>query len=108
MEITLLAAAAIGIGAMWATLWWEGPRGNAVECDRDVFEMAFTAAIVGLVVGRLASMVGNGVNPLTNPADIPSRKARYSRRLTGTPAVAPARTVRRISQSTAGSHGSLR
>ncbi|MBT8212634.1 MAG: prolipoprotein diacylglyceryl transferase [Acidimicrobiia bacterium] len=70
MEFTLLAAAAIGIGAMWAMLWWEGPRGNAVECDRDVFEAAFTAVIIGLAIGRIASMIGNGVNPVTNPADL--------------------------------------
>ncbi|MBT8215019.1 MAG: prolipoprotein diacylglyceryl transferase, partial [Acidimicrobiia bacterium] len=58
------------IGALWLTLWWEGPRGNAVECDRDVFEMAMTAAIAGLAIGRVWAMVANGTNPLTNPADL--------------------------------------
>lgn len=70
MEFSLLAAAAIGVGALWATLWWEGPRGNAVECDGDLFEMALTAAITGLAVGRVWAMVAAGTNPLTAPGDL--------------------------------------
>jgi len=69
MEFTLLAAAAAGVAALTLDLRWEATRGNAGR-DGDLGEIAVTAAVVGLLVGRLAAMVGDGVNPLLHPADI--------------------------------------
>ena len=70
MEFTLLFAAAIAFVGGVLALRWEAARGNAVDCARDLGEVLLTAAIVGLFVGRLTSMIGSGVNPLTNLFDI--------------------------------------
>ncbi len=70
MEFTLLFAAGIAIGAGWIALRWEAARGNAVDCASDLWEVLLTATFVGVLVGRLASMSGSSVNPLTNRADI--------------------------------------
>lgn len=70
MEFTLLFAAAFGVGAGAAALRWEAARGNAAECAADLWQVFLTAIIVGLGVGRLAAMMGAGINPLTNLADI--------------------------------------
>lgn len=70
MEFTLLGAAFVAILGVYAALWYEARRGNAAECTKDLWDIALTATIVGLVAGRLASMVGDGVNPITNPQDI--------------------------------------
>ncbi len=70
MEFTLLFAAAMAFAAGVAALRWEAARGNAADCARDMGEILLTAAVVGLFVGRLAAMVGSGVNPLTSPMDI--------------------------------------
>jgi prolipoprotein diacylglyceryltransferase len=51
-------------------LYWEGPRGNAIACAKSPFDAAIGAAVGGLFLGRIAAMVGGGVNPLTNPGDI--------------------------------------
>lgn len=70
MEFTLLFAAAMAFAAGIIALRWEAARGNAADCARDLGEVLLTAAIVGLLVGRLAAMIGSGVNPLTSPMDI--------------------------------------
>jgi len=70
MEFSLLGAALIGVGLVYAVLYWEARRGIAADCTRDLWDIALSAAVVGLLVGRLAAMVSNGVNPLTHPADI--------------------------------------
>ncbi len=70
MEFTLLGAALVAVLGVYGALWYEARRGNAAECTRDLWDIALTAMIVGLAVGRLAAMVGDGVNPLTNPQDI--------------------------------------
>jgi prolipoprotein diacylglyceryltransferase len=70
MEFTLLFAALMGAFGLYGFLWWEGKRGNAADCSRNLWDLALTAAIVGLFAGRLAAMVGDGVNPLANPGDI--------------------------------------
>ena len=70
MEFTLLGAAFVGVIALYGVLYWEARRGNAVACSRNLWDVAITAAMVGLVVGRLAAMVQASVNPLTNLADI--------------------------------------
>ena len=70
MEFTLLGAVAFAVVPLYLVLYWEAKRGNAAECTRDLWEIAITAAVVGVFVGRIAAMLGDGVNPLTNPADI--------------------------------------
>jgi prolipoprotein diacylglyceryltransferase len=66
MELTLLAAALTGAASVWAT--------NRILADRIAVErptdVLIGAAAVGLLVGRLAAMMGAGVNPLTSPGDI--------------------------------------
>ncbi len=70
MEFSLLAAA-LGVAlAVYVVLYVEGRRGNAANCTRDVWDATLTAALGGLLVGRLAAMVLAGTNPLTHPADI--------------------------------------
>jgi prolipoprotein diacylglyceryltransferase len=70
MEFTLLGAAAMGVGALYAMLWWEAKRGTAADCSRDLWDIALGAVVAGVVVGRLAAMIADGVNPLTSPSDI--------------------------------------
>lgn len=70
MEFTLLFAAAMAFAAGVVALRWEAARGNAADCARDLGEVLLTAAVVGLFVGRVAAMVGSGVNPLTSLMDV--------------------------------------
>jgi prolipoprotein diacylglyceryltransferase len=70
MEFTLLAASLIAVGTMYAVLLWEAGRGNPPDCARRLFDSAITAAIAGVFIGRLAAMIGSGVNPLAHPGDI--------------------------------------
>jgi hypothetical protein len=68
VEFTLLFAAFFGIAGFWLMLRWEAPRGNDAGCAADLWEIGLTASVVGVFVGRLAAMIGDGVNPITNPA----------------------------------------
>ena len=70
MEFTLLFASVLGVVVLYGFLWWEGKRGNAAGCSRSLWDVAITAAVAGIFVGRLAAMVTDGVNPLANPGDI--------------------------------------
>jgi prolipoprotein diacylglyceryltransferase len=70
VEFTLLFAAFFGVAGFWLMLRWEAPRGNAAGCAADLWEVGITAAVAGVFTGRLAAMIGDGVNPITNPADI--------------------------------------
>lgn len=70
MEFTLLAAAAMGAGGFWLMIRWEAKRGNAAGCALDIWEAGVTAAVGGILVGRLAAMISVGINPLTDPAQI--------------------------------------
>jgi prolipoprotein diacylglyceryltransferase len=70
MEFTLLGAVVCAVVPLYATLYWEARRGNATECTRDLWDVALAAAVGGLFAGRLAAMIGDGVNPLIHPADI--------------------------------------
>ena len=70
MEFTLLFAASFAVAAFWLMLRWEAARGNAADCAGDLWEIGLTAAVVGVFVGRLATMIGDGVNPTTHPGDI--------------------------------------
>lgn len=65
MELTLLWAALTGVAAAWigTKLWRDGLP------DRPL-DLILGGAAVGLLVGRLAAMVIQGINPVTNPADI--------------------------------------
>lgn len=70
MEFTLLAAAAIAVAALYAVLWWEAKRGNAAGCTRNLWDVALAGVLAGVFVGRIAAMVGDGVNPIAHPGDI--------------------------------------
>ena len=70
MEFTLLAAAAIALVGFYAMLWWEARHGNADRCAGNLFETGVTAAALGIFIGRIVAMILDGVNPITNPADI--------------------------------------
>lgn len=65
MEFSLLWAALTAVGASWAGLRWLAPDRHKGDLDRLI-----SAAAVGLLVGRLAAMLSQGVNPLANPAEI--------------------------------------
>ncbi len=70
MEFTLLGSAAIAVACLYAMVWWEARRGSAADCVASLWDIALTATIVGVFVGRLATMFADGVNPVTHPADI--------------------------------------
>ena len=70
MEFTLLFSALIAALAMYLMLWWEAKRGNAADCTKDLWEIGLMAAIVGVFIGRIATMVSDGVNPILHPGDI--------------------------------------
>ncbi len=70
MEFSLLFAALIAVLALYGVLWWEAKRGNASDCSKSLWDVALTATVAGIFAGRLAAMVGDGVNPLINPGDI--------------------------------------
>ncbi len=70
MEFTLLWAALLGMGALWATLWLEDRWELLGEGRRVAFDRALVAAVAGLAVGRLAAMISTGTNPLAHPGDI--------------------------------------
>jgi prolipoprotein diacylglyceryltransferase len=70
MEFTLLGAVFVAIVPLYAMLYWEARRGNAASCTRGLWDIAVTAIVVGVFTGRLAAMIGAGVNPLAHPGDI--------------------------------------
>ncbi len=70
MEFTLLGAAFMGVVPLYGVLYYEAKRGNAAGCTRELWDIAIGAVVAGLFLGRLAAMVGDGVNPITNPGDI--------------------------------------
>ncbi len=70
MEFTLMGAVFVAIVPLYGVIYWEAKRGNAASCSKDLWDVAITAALVGLLVGRIAAMISSGVNPLTNPADL--------------------------------------
>lgn len=65
MEFTLLWAALTGVGLMWVgtRLWIDGLPPKPTDA-------LIGAATIGLIVGRLAAMLGQGINPVTHPLDI--------------------------------------
>lgn len=70
MEFTLLGAVLFAVLPLYGMLYWEARRGNAASCTKNLWDIALAGIIAGVVVGRLAAMIGDGVNPLTHPADI--------------------------------------
>ena len=64
MELTLLANAVTGAAAVWVANRLLRPT-----VDRAT-DLLIGAAAVGLLVGRLAAMIGAGVNPILRPGDI--------------------------------------
>lgn len=70
MEFTLLGAVFIAMVLLYVALYWEARRGNAASCSKNLWDVALTAALVGVFVGRVAAMLSDGVNPLTHSADL--------------------------------------
>lgn len=70
MEFTLLGAVFVAVAPLYAVLYWEAKRANAASCTRNLWDVALTAIVVGVFVGRVAAMLSGGVNPLTHPADL--------------------------------------
>ena len=69
MEFSLLGAALVAVAAAGAVLWWEWRRDRDAAI-RHLGDLLMTSAIVGVAVGRIASMLAGGTNPLTHPGDI--------------------------------------
>ena len=70
MEFTLLGAAFVAVIPIHFVLSWEAKRTNAAMCARNLWDISLGAVVAGVFVGRLAAMLGDGVNPLTHPGDI--------------------------------------
>jgi prolipoprotein diacylglyceryltransferase len=70
MEFTLLGAVFVAMVPLYLVLYWEARRGNAASCSKNLWDVALTAAVVGVFAGRIAAMIGDGVNPIAHPADI--------------------------------------
>ncbi|MEX0826658.1 MAG: prolipoprotein diacylglyceryl transferase family protein [Acidimicrobiia bacterium] len=66
MEFGLLAAVAVAFGSAWAVLRLTVAR----EERRPAFDRLISAAVVGLVAGRIAAMALAGTNPITRPLDV--------------------------------------
>jgi prolipoprotein diacylglyceryltransferase len=69
MEFSLLGAVLVAVVAVWLVLRLEAGRGNAADCTGDLWDALLLAGIVGLAVGRVAAMLLDGTNPVTNPGD---------------------------------------
>ena len=70
MELTLLWAALTGVAAAALALrWLSASPGWELGVGRPL-EALVGAAAVGMLTGRLAAMLGGGVNPLTHPGDV--------------------------------------
>lgn len=65
MEFSLLWAALTAVVASWAGLKWLVPNREPGDLDRLI-----SSAALGLLFGRLVAMLSQGVNPLTNPAEV--------------------------------------
>lgn len=65
MEFTLLFAALTAFAMMWV-----GTRIWTEKLPERPLDDLVGSAVVGLFVGRIAAMVGQGINPFINPLDI--------------------------------------
>lgn len=70
MEFRLLAAALLAVAALVAILRLEARRGDPRLDRRRLVDAALTAAVSGLVAGRLWAMIAGGTNPLARPGDV--------------------------------------
>ncbi len=70
MEFGLLGAAVIAAVAARGVIWIETRVDDHGRPIAAAWEGLATAAIAGLAVGRLAAMIGAGVNPLAHPLDV--------------------------------------
>jgi len=70
MEFGLLGAAAVGMVCLYAVLRLDGNGTATAGGSRHVWDMALLSVVVGLFAGRIAAMILDGTNPLTNPADV--------------------------------------
>jgi len=69
VELSLLGAALVAVGAMYGVLRWEAGRTNAADCTRALWDALLGGAIAGLAAGRIATLIGDGINPLAHPMD---------------------------------------
>lgn len=67
MEFTLLFAVLTAGAAMYVATRLTRRRLTSVEGPIDTL---MGAAVIGLVAGRVAAMLGDGVNPITNPFEV--------------------------------------
>jgi prolipoprotein diacylglyceryltransferase len=68
MELTLLWAALTGAGAAWIALRLLAPR--IPPTVSRPFDLLVSAAAGGLLCGRVAALLADGVNPLTHPFEL--------------------------------------
>ncbi|REK35055.1 MAG: hypothetical protein DWQ20_06450, partial [Actinobacteria bacterium] len=65
MEFTLLWAALTAVAAAWL-----GTRVWRASLPDSPTERIVSSAAAGLLVGRIAEMIGQGINPITNLSDL--------------------------------------
>ena len=70
MEFRLLGAVIVAIVPLYVVIRWEDRLGSNEVEPRTLVDMAISAVVAGVFVGRLAAMLMDGVNPLTHPFDI--------------------------------------
>ncbi len=70
MEFTLLFAAVTGFGFTWVAVRVLQRTGRIPSGIDKPFDLILGGGVVGLFVGRVAAMLLDGVNPVTNPADV--------------------------------------
>lgn len=69
MEFTLLWQALLAVGAALAVARLQ-QRHGLISAELGIGDRIIGAVVVGLFVGRLTALVGQGVNPLLSPSDI--------------------------------------
>ncbi len=70
MEFTLLWAALTAAVSLWAATRILAARGRLDRGPDRPADALLGAGAAGLFVGRVAAMIGDGVNPITSPADL--------------------------------------
>lgn len=70
MEFTLLANALVAFGAVFISLRWMGRDPRLAEDAPRAWDVLLGAAMAGLLVGRLTSMISAGTNPFTHLFDV--------------------------------------
>ena len=70
MEFGLLAAALMAVAFLWLALRFEAGRSKPLDQTARLWDAALIAAIAGLGIGRIGTMISGGVNPLSHPLDV--------------------------------------